>query len=264
MQIPEQFARTAIVLGGGALERLRNSCATIVGLGAVGSYVTEALARAGIGRFRLVDFDYVQESNINRQLFATHLTLGQKKTEVAVQRIKSISPDAVVETKSILINPNSLEELFTGEWEEPADYVVDAIDSLGPKVALIAELVKRDARFMSSMGAALRLDASLIQVGKLSDVTYCPLAKQIRKRLHRVGVDTDKVKCVYSPEPIRDAMRAGNEPFERVTPAAPLTPKNADDPPGRPRNTLGSLPTVVGIFGLRIAHEVLLELGGIR
>lgn len=263
-RVPEQFTRTALVLGVDALERLRESCVTIVGLGAVGSYVTEALARAGVGRFRIVDFDYVQESNINRQLFATHETLGQKKSEIATARIHAINPAAKVESKAILINASTIDELFTGDWETPSDYYIDAIDSLGPKVTLITELVRRNARFMSSMGAALRLDASLIQVGKLTDVTFCPLAAQIRKRLRRVDVDTDRVRCVYSPEPIRDKMRDGHETFERVTPAAALTPENVNDPPGRPRNTLGSLPTVVGLFGLRIAHEVLLDLGNVE
>ncbi len=260
----EQFRRTALMIGETGLAALRDSCVTVVGLGAVGSYAVEALARAGIGRFRLVDFDRVQSSNINRQLFATHRTVGALKTDVARERVASINPAAIVEAKSILINDKTIGELFDGDWSTPADYVVDAIDSLGPKVTLVAELVRRRARFMSSMGAALRFDASLVRVGKLSDVVNCPLARQLRKRLRRVGVDPDAVKCVYSPEPIRDALRAGVEAFERVDPAAPLTPENANNPPGRPRNTLGSLPTVVGLFGLRIAHEAILELGGVN
>lgn len=257
---PEQFRRTALMLGEDGLQNLRRATVTLVGLGAVGSYVAEALARAGVGRFRLVDFDVVQASNINRQLFATHLTVGKRKTDAAVERIRSISPDAQIETKAILVNDRTIDELFTGAWAEPADYVVDAIDSLGPKVALIAELVRRRATFMSSMGAALRFDAALVQVGRLADVSFCPLAAQLRKRLRRVGIDPAQVKCVYSPEPIRDALRAGNDSLERVKPAPALTPQNINDPPGRPRNTLGSLPTVVGLFGLRIAHEVILDL----
>ncbi|MBP5621023.1 MAG: tRNA threonylcarbamoyladenosine dehydratase [Thermoguttaceae bacterium] len=259
----EQFRRTALMIGESGLAALHKSCVTVVGLGAVGSYAVEALARAGIGRFRLVDFDRVQPSNINRQPLATHMTVGALKTELARERIAAINPDATVETKAILVNDAAIGELFEGDWSEPADYVVDAIDSLGPKVTLVAELVRRRARFMSSMGAALRFDASLVQVGKLSNVVNCPLARQLRKRLRRVEIDPDLVKCVYSPEPIRDALRAGNEVFERVDPAAPLTPENVDNPPGRPRNTLGSLPTVVGIFGLRVAHEAILELSGV-
>ena len=155
-------------------------------------------------------------------------------------------------------------ELFDEDWSVRPDYVVDAIDSLGPKAGLITELVARDVRFISSMGAALRFDASLARVGSLTEVVNCPLARQVRKRLRRANVDTDRVRCAYSPEPIRDALRAGNERFERVDPAAPLTPERAKDPPGRPRNTLGSLPTIVGIFGLLIAHEVILDLSGLR
>ncbi len=260
--IPEQFQRTALVLGRDGLKRLRDANVTVVGLGAVGSYVVEALARAGIGNFRLVDFDVVQPSNINRQLFATRLTIGWRKVDAARERVLAISPDARVDTKDILVNERSIDDLFNDEWNTPSDYYVDAIDSLGPKVFLIAELVKRRVKFMSSMGAALRYDAALVQVGKLSDVSYCPLAAQIRKRLRRLNISTDDVRCVYSPEPIRDALRAGDDRLQRVEPAPPLTSENASDPPGRPRNTLGSLPTIVGLFGLRIAHEVILELSG--
>lgn len=262
--VPEQYQRTALILGSDGLARLRDACVTVVGLGAVGSYVVEALARAGVGKFRFVDFDVVQPSNINRQLFATHATVGRTKAEAARERVLSIAPDARIETKEILVNDKTMEQLFTGEWETPSDYYVDAIDTLGPKVSLVAELVKRNCRFMSSMGAALRFDASLVQVGRLTDVAFCPLAKQLRKRLRRVGVNTDDVRCVFSPEPIRDALRDGDERFERVAPAKPLDETNVNDPPGRPRNTLGSLSTIVGIFGLRIAHEVVLELSGAK
>ena len=212
----EQFARTELMIGRAALERLRNSCVLVAGLGAVGSYAVEALARSGVGRFRLVDFDVVQPSNINRQLFAD-------------------------------------------DWAAPPDFVVDAIDSLGPKVALIAEVTRRGLPLISSMGAALRFDASLVQVGRLTDVSHCPLSAQVRKRLRRFDINTDDVRCVYSPEPIRDRMRAatsGSAGLERVAPAAPLDASNVDSPPGRPRNSLGSLSTIVGIFGLILAHEV--------
>ncbi|MBR6387540.1 MAG: tRNA threonylcarbamoyladenosine dehydratase [Thermoguttaceae bacterium] len=262
--VPEQFRRTALVLGTDGLARLRCATVTAVGLGAVGSYALEALARSGVGKFRIVDFDVVQPSNINRQLFATHETVGRLKTDVARERVLAINPNAQVETKSILINEKTIDGLFSGDWSEPSDYYVDAIDSLGPKVFLIAELARRNLRFISSMGAALRLDASLVQVGRLTDVVCCPLAAQIRKRLRRLGINTDAVRCVYSPEPIRDALKSGATLLERVAPAAPLTEANANDPPGRPRNTLGSLPTIVGLFGLRIAHEVMLELSGVN
>ncbi|MBR4105290.1 MAG: tRNA threonylcarbamoyladenosine dehydratase [Thermoguttaceae bacterium] len=256
----EQFARTELMIGRDALTRLQNSCVLVAGLGAVGSYAVEALARSGVGRFRLVDFDDVQPSNINRQLFATWETVGRLKTDVAKERIAAINPAAQVETRPTLINDKTLPTLFAGDWTSPPDFVVDAIDSLGPKVALIAEVTRRGLPLISSMGAALRFDASLVRVGRLTDVSHCPLSAQVRKRLRRFEINTDAVRCVYSPEPIRDRMRAatsGSDGLERVAPAAPLDASNVDSPPGRPRNSLGSLSTIVGIFGLTLAHEVI-------
>lgn len=257
---PEQFARTELMIGRDALKRLQNSCVLIAGLGAVGSYAVEALARSGVGRFRLVDFDVVQPSNINRQLFATWATIGRLKADVAKERIATINPAAQVETRQVLINDKTLPSLFNDDWASPPDFVVDAIDSLGPKVALIAEVTRRGLPLISSMGAALRFDASLVRVGRLTDVSHCPLSAQVRKRLRRFDINTDAVRCVYSPEPIRDRMRAataGSDGLERVAPAAPLDATNVDSPPGRPRNSLGSLSTIVGVFGLTLAHEVL-------
>ena len=248
------------MIGRDALTRLQNSCVLVAGLGAVGSYAVEALARSGVGRFRLVDFDDVQPSNINRQLFATWETVGRLKTDVAKERIAAINPAAQVETRPTLINDKTLPTLFAGDWTSPPDFVVDAIDSLGPKVALIAEVTRRGLPLISSMGAALRFDASLVRVGRLTDVSHCPLSAQVRKRLRRFEINTDAVRCVYSPEPIRDRMRAatsGSDGLERVAPAAPLDASNVDSPPGRPRNSLGSLSTIVGIFGLTLAHEVI-------
>ena len=255
----EQFARTELMIGRDALKRLQNSCVLVAGLGAVGSYAVEALARSGVGRFRLVDFDLVQPSNINRQLFATWETVGRSKADVAKERIAAINPSAQVDTRQILINDKTLPSLFADDWTSPPDFVVDAIDSLGPKVALIAEVTRRRLPLISSMGAALRFDASLVRVGRLTDVTCCPLSAQVRKRLRRFDINTDAVRCVYSPEPIRDRMRAATSGFdglERVAPAAPLDATNVDSPPGRPRNSLGSLSTIVGSFGLLLAHEV--------
>ena len=262
----DQFQRTRLMLGDEGVARLRAASVMVVGLGAVGGYAVEALARAGIGRLRVVDFDVVQESNINRQLLATRETVGLPKAELAAARIRSINPTAIVETRRSLVNAETVGSLFEGDWREPPDYVVDAIDTLGSKVALIAETLRRGVPLISSMGAGLRFDPSLIRVGRLTDVTNCPLSAQLRKRLRRVGVDTDDVRCAYSPEPIRDALRRGEPRFERFDPA-PVPPPDSvgkDYPQGRPRNTLGTLPTIVGIFGLLVAHEVILNISKAR
>lgn len=266
----DQFQRTRLLLGDAGMARLQAACVMIAGLGAVGGYALEALARAGIGRFRIVDFDFVQESNINRQLLATHETVGQAKTDVAEARIHAINPNAIVEQRRALVNAESVASFFEGEWSEPrVDYVVDAIDTLGAKVAFVAETVRRGVPLISSMGAGLRFDPSLIRVGKLTEVTNCPLSAQFRKRLRRVGIDTDDVRCVYSPEPIRDALRRGDARFERFEKSDSPSPPPSDScgkdyPQGRPRNTLGTLSTIVGIFGLRAAHEVILDISGAR
>ncbi|MGI6402096.1 MAG: tRNA threonylcarbamoyladenosine dehydratase [Thermoguttaceae bacterium] len=263
----DAWSRTRLMLGDDGLERVRQSCVMIVGLGAVGGYALEAIARAGVERLRIADFDAIQESNINRQLLATRETIGEPKTALAEARIKAINPNALVDRRDGLVNSETVASLFEGDWR--VDYVVDAIDTLASKVALIAETVKRGIPVMSSMGAGLRFDPSLIRVGKLTGVTNCPLSAQLRKRLRRVGVNTDDVRCAYSPEPIRSAMRRGEERFERFDPALQLDPKTrkpggGDYPRGRPRNTLGTLPTIVGIFGLRVAHEVIMDLSGLR
>ncbi|MDO5309873.1 MAG: tRNA threonylcarbamoyladenosine dehydratase [Planctomycetia bacterium] len=253
-----QFQRTALLLGESGINRLHDACVLIAGMGAVGSYVVEALARAGVGRFRLVDFDVVQPSNINRQLFATWRTLGAYKVDVARERIADINPLAQVETRRTLINDGSVESLFEEDWAKDPDMIVDAIDSLSSKVALIATAKRRGLSLICSMGAALRTDANLIRYGVMTDATFCPLARQARKRLRRVGVDPATVPCVYSPEPVRRAVREGREIFLRA-PIPEPTPEGKA-PQGRPRNTLGSLPTITGLFGLRIAHETIMTL----
>lgn len=264
----DQFQRTRLLLGAEGLARLQASTVMIVGLGAVGGYALEALARVGVGRLRIVDFDVVQKSNINRQLLATHETLGQPKARIAEARIRAINPAAIVERRESLVNAETVATLFEDDWRDPPDYVVDAIDTLGPKVALIAETVRRKIPIISSMGAGLRFDPSLIQVGRLTDVTNCPLSAQLRKRLRRVGISTDDVRAVFSPEPIREALRRGDERFARFDPATVETREPDAEgrtyPNGRPRNTLGTLATIVGVFGLRAAHEVIMDLSGVR
>ncbi len=241
--VDNRFARTQMLLGEDGLIKLKNSKIMIVGLGAVGGYVLEALARSGVGNFILVDFDKFEESNINRQILALSETIGLKKTEVAKQRVLSINPNATVKVIDMFVNSDTIDELL----KHNPDFVVDAIDALNPKCCLIQALTEKNIPFISSMGAALKTDASKIKFGNLSNSKNCSLAKFVRKRLRKRGIDISKIKCVWSDEQINlpdNAIELGDTQNANV----------------RVRHTLGSLPTITAIFGLTIANNIILEL----
>lgn len=245
------FHRIELLLGRERAERIRSSYVLLAGLGAVGGFALEALCRAGVGRFRLADCDVITPSNINRQILADHRTVGRKKTDVAVERLRLISPECRVETFDRLINAESMPELFTFDGR-PCDLMIDAIDSLAPKVELLLTAQERKIPILSSMGAALRTDAERIHFGPLTDVTNCRLSAFVRKRLRRRGGSTDSVLCVWSDEPMPENLHRPDGPM--------LPPESSEDDVrlhGRRRSTLGSLPTVTGLFGLRLAHEAL-------
>lgn len=237
------FERTALRIGVDALARLRRSFVCVAGLGAVGSYAVEALARAGVGRLRVVDSDVVRRSNRNRQLYALESTDGRPKCEVARERVLDIHPACRVEALPLFVEAKTLEAVLAG----PPDVVIDAIDSCGPKVELIAGAVARSVPVLSGMGAATRTDPTQVRAGDLFKARNCPLARTLRKRLRRRGL-VGGVRCVYSIEaPARCAVRGAPDASWR----------------GRKRETLGSLPTITGLFGLWLAHEALaLLLGG--
>ena len=239
--------RTQALLGEENFKRLQNSSVMIVGLGAVGGYALEALARSGIGHLILVDFDKVEESNINRQILALGSTIGQKKSELAAQRVKDINPDCKVEVRDMFVNAETLPELL----EQKVDMVVDAIDSLNPKCGLMQALTERQIPFISSMGAALKTDTTSIKLQTLDKTKNCPLAKFIRKRLKHRGCDLKKIWCVSSDEVVS-------------VPESALFMEDKPSDGGRQRHTMGSLPTVTAIFGLTIANEVILRLSGYK
>ena len=243
----KRFARTQMLLGKDSMHKLSQSKVMIIGLGAVGGYVLEGLARAGVGHFVLVDFDTFEESNINRQILATEKTLGQKKVEAAFERVKDINPKAKVETKDIFVNSSTISEILTAE----PDFVIDAIDALNPKCDLIEILINRQIPFISSMGAALKTDTDKIKFGRLSNSKNCALAKFVRKRLRKRGLDISKIKCVWSDE-------------QTDLPEGALASSEDGASLGRTRNTLGSLPTITAIFGLVIANQTILELCGAK
>ena len=228
------------------METLGNSFVVVAGLGAVGGYAAEALARAGVGRLRLVDFDKICPTNINRQIFALQSTIGRQKTEVAAERLAQINPDCKIETVNCFIHTDTMPQVLA----DKPDIVIDAIDSLNPKVELITALQEYDIMGISSMGAALRDDTTLIRYGLLKDVHYCPLAAALRKRLRRRNMSID-VPCVYSLQ--RPIKQASVPPTESVEDTNVVRGKLW----GRQRNILGSLPTITAIFGLTIANETI-------
>ena len=235
----QRFLRTELLIGKKRLDRLRRSTVTIVGLGAVGGYAMEGLARSGVGRLRLIGFDVVEAHNINRQIIALESTIGRKKAELARQRVKEINPDCKVEAVDLFVTRESIRQVLTPR----PDILIDAIDSLNSKVNLLVAAYNEGIETVSSMGAALRTDPSFIKTGDIMDTERCPLAKHMRKRLKRREVGRG-ITCVYSTEPVNFDYRQE----EKSEPAPQQSGR------GRRRNTLGSLPTITGIFGLTIAN----------
>lgn len=231
----KRIMRTKALLGKAGVENLQNATVMVFGLGAVGGYALEGLARAGIGHLILVDFDVFDESNINRQILALSSTVGKKKTEAAEQRVLEINPECNVELEDIFVTDENITTLLNRK----VDYAVDAIDILKSKCNLMYELYTRKIPFVSSMGAALKTDASCIKTAKLSQTVNCPMAKCIRQNLKKRGVDLKQIDCVFSSEQC-------NLPETAIT-------KN----PNGGKNILGSLPTITAIFGLTIANKII-------
>ena len=232
----DRLSRTRLLLGDEAMEKLARSTVMVVGCGAVGGFAIEALARSGVGKLILVDFDVVKESNINRQIFALHSTLYQEKAVVARNRIRDISPDIKVEILPVLVNADTIDEVLSRR----VDFVIDAIDTLNPKTILIEQLMARGIPFISSMGAALKTDATKIAIVPMKKTIHCPLAFFVRKRLRRRGVDLT-FPVVYSCEDVSQKLHL----------QMPDAPENET---GRVRHNMGSLPTITGIFGLLCAN----------
>lgn len=232
----EHYHRTELLIGEENLKKLKKSHVTVCGLGAVGSYAVEALARAGVGHMRLVDYDNVNPSNINRQIFALHSTIGLQKTEVAEKRVKDINPECRLEVFDTFIDEHSNPAIM----EKPVDVMIDAIDSLSAKVHLIANAYRANIHVVSSMGAAGRMDANAIISGDLSDTHTCPLARFVRRRLHRQEIRTG-VRCVYSTEVPVKKKAEEQEPHDGQ----------------RKAPVLGSISYVTAIYGLKAAYEAI-------
>jgi tRNA A37 threonylcarbamoyladenosine dehydratase len=240
----DRFSRIEKLLGREAFARLNSRYVVVVGLGAVGGYVVEGLARGGIGRLRLVDFDVVTRTNINRQILALESTLDHPKCEVAVERVGLINPACRVEGQQAFAD----EQTITTILDPRPDMVIDAIDSLNSKVQLLRAAHQRGIPTLSSMGAALRTDPSRIAFADLAETRGCPLARRVRRRLRKYGIERG-IGCVYSSEPV-DFVYAGPEQDDIAYQFRQ----------GSPRNVLGSLPTLTGIFGLTLANQAILKL----
>ena len=228
-----QFSRLESLIGQAALQRLAQSQVTVAGLGAVGSFAVEALARSGVGRLHLIDFDLVEPSNINRQLYALHTTLGEPKVQIAARRIREINPACQIDISPIRLNNENCRVIF----EKKPDLILDAIDSVDDKVALICDCLSHRIPVISSMGAARRHDPARVRVGGLGAVQGCPLAKKVRAGLAKGGFGENSteglLQCVYSTEP-----------------AAALPPLGIA---GGGVSRLGSSICVTGSFGLAMA-----------
>jgi tRNA threonylcarbamoyladenosine dehydratase len=232
MPIPEKerHDRTRRMIGDAGLTRLRAARVTVFGLGGVGSHAAEALARSGIGRLVLADFDRVEASNLNRQLYALESTIGRMKTEVAAQRIHDIDPDIAVTPVSAFADESNLAELL-----EDGGAVIDAIDSVPSKVHLLALAHGRGIPIVSCMGAAGKTNPLDIRADDIGRTRGCPLARNVRQRLRRLGI-VKGIRCVYSPE-------------KRCT----LLEANAPDPAKYGKRPQGSMAVVPGIIGYTAA-----------
>jgi len=237
MNIPEEQSRTAMLLGTDALERLKSARVAVFGIGGVGSYVCDALARAGVGAIDLFDSDTVSLSNINRQLVALHSTVGMPKVEVMRDRILDINPDCQVTTHQIFYLPENANDYPLDRY----DYIADAIDTVSAKIELSVRAKAAGVPLIASMGTGNKLDPTRFTVTDLSKTEGCPLARVMRRELKARGII--HLKVVYSTEPVTRPADAPTELSEHTGRAVP-----------------GSLSFVPSVAGLILAGEIIKDL----
>ena len=245
-----QFSRTALLIGEDGIDRLANSRVAVFGIGGVGGYTVEALARSGVGTFDLIDDDKICLTNLNRQILATRKTVGKYKVEVAKDRILEINPKAVVNTYRAFYMPDTAAQFDFTQY----DYIVDAIDTVSGKIQLVCEANRVGTPIISSMGAGNKMDASAFKVADIYKTSVCPLAKVMRRELKKRGIK--KLKVVYSEE---EAMK----PLETEDMSCR---SHCICPPGTQRKCTarrqipGSNAFVPSVVGLIIAGEVVKDL----
>lgn len=244
----DQLIRTRLLIGDEPVERLRNARVAVFGVGGVGGFCVEALARAGVGTLHLFDDDTVSESNLNRQIAALHSTLGQPKAEVVAQRVKDINPDCQVKAIRMFYLPQNADEVDLKQY----DYVIDCIDTVAAKLELVSRCTALQVKIISAMGSGNKLDPTAFQITDISKTQGCPLARVMRKELRKRGIE--HLKVVYSTELPRSPIR----PMETEAPAT------TDTRPGSTarRDTPGSISFVPAAAGLVLASAVVRELGG--
>ena len=252
VDINMQFSRTRLLYGEEAMGRLRSSRVAVFGIGGVGGYVVEALVRSGIGALDIIDDDKVCLSNINRQIIATRKTVGQYKVDVAKERIHDINPDCEVRTYKTFFLPVTQDQFDFIEY----DYVVDAIDTVTGKLAIIEKAKDAGVPVISSMGAGNKLNPTLFEVADIYDTSVCPLAKVMRHECKKRGIDS--LKVVYSKEkPITPLQEnEGSSPED--------APAESEGNHAKRRATPGSTAFVPSVVGLIIAGEVINDLAGVR
>jgi tRNA A37 threonylcarbamoyladenosine dehydratase len=225
----DRLYRTRLLFGDNGVNKLQNATVMVVGCGAVGSFAVEALARTGVGHLILIDFDNVEESNINRQIFALNSTIGKQKVNVAAQRIQDINPDIQVDIFNMFLDANNTPDCNP-------DIIIDAIDTVSSKIAIAELCYNEGINVISSMGAGNKLNPCAFKVSDIHKTTACPLAKAVRTELKKRGVK--KLKVVYSDE-------------------IPVVPAQIDETGKRVPSSIAFIPSVAGLI---IASEVIKDL----
>lgn len=253
MEVQHSLSRTELLIGKEGLDKLRNSRVIVFGVGGVGSFTVEALARAGVGEITLIDDDTVCLTNLNRQVHATYTTISQPKVDVMKERILSINRKCNVITHRVFVTPDNIEEIVP----KNIDYVVDAIDTVSAKLALAEYCYKNDIRIMSSMGTGNKLDPTQFKVTDVFKTKVCPLAKVMRYELRKRGVE--KLKVVYSEELPRKPKAD-----EVVTCKTGCVCTGGTKKCASKRQIPGSISFVPPVAGMIIAGEVVRDILGIN
>ena len=251
-----QFSRTELIIGKEKVDILKKSKVAVFGIGGVGSYVVEGLARTGIGKFILVDNDEVSVSNINRQIIATNKTVGMSKVEVAKARILEINPDAKIEIYKEFFLPET-----EGILDNSIDYIVDSIDTVTAKIELVMRANNLNIPIISCMGTGNKLDPTKFEITDIYKTSVCPLAKVMRKELKQRGIK--KLKVLYSKEePIKIKNRLDNDILDNISNEGNVSNsdniKNREN--SRKKQSPGSISFVPSVAGLIIAGEVIKDL----